>query len=209
MKQEKTHDIALMRYSIITPLISGLQDNYSSHEAFFRDTSVRRVTAPDGSTKHFAPTAIKKWYNNYNRGGFDALVPSSRLDLGKPRKLDDELKQQIRYLKTNYPRMSASALFRHLHDNGSIKPGELSESTVNRYLNLLAVEMKTTTNQDMRRYERPHINEVWCGNSSVGPYFKTADGKKHKVYIIVLIDDANHTHILKERSMILFLYNFC
>lgn len=48
MKQEKTHDIALMRYSIITPLISGLQDNYSSHEAFFRDTSVRGITAPDG-----------------------------------------------------------------------------------------------------------------------------------------------------------------
>lgn len=104
--------------------------------------------------------------------------------------------------------MSASALFRHLHDNGSIKPGELSESTVNRYLNLLAVEMKTTTNQE-RRYERLHINEVWCGDSSVGPYFKTADGKKHKVYIIALIDDANHTHILKERRMILFLYNFC
>lgn len=25
---------------------------------------------------------------------------------------------------------------------------------------------------DMRRYERPHINEVWCGDSSAGPYLK-------------------------------------
>ena len=87
--------------------------------------------------------------------------------------------------------MSAAAIHRQLQANGSIKAGSVSESTVNRYVNQLALEMKTTTNRDMRRYERPHINEVWCGDSSVGPYLKTIDGKKHKVYIIALIDDAS------------------
>ena len=43
----------------------------------------------------------------------------------------------------------------------------------------------------MRRYERAHVNEVWCGDSSVGPYLKTKDGRKHKVYVIALIDDAS------------------
>ena len=43
----------------------------------------------------------------------------------------------------------------------------------------------------MRRYERPHINEVWCGDSSVGPRFTDKDGKKHRIYIIALIDDAS------------------
>lgn len=191
MTQEQTHDIALMRYSVIAPLISGLQDQYPSHEAFFRDASARGISAPDGTTKHFAPTTIKKWYNHYSKGGFDALIPSSRADLGKPRKLDDELQEQIRYLKTNYPRISASAIYRQLQDNGSIRPDDLSESTVNRYLNVLAIELKTTNNPDMRRYERPHINEVWCGDSSVGPSLKTDDGKKHRIYIIALIDDAS------------------
>ena len=32
----------------------------------------------------------------------------------------------------------------------------------------------------MRRYERPHINEVWCADTCVDPYLKTDDGKKHK-----------------------------
>ena len=50
---------------------------------------------------------------------------------------------------------------------------------------------KLTNNQDMRRYERPHINEVWCGDSSAGPYLKLPDGKKHRVYVIALIDDAS------------------
>lgn len=64
--------------------------------------------------------------------------------------------------------MSAAAIFRQLKDNGSIRNGEVSESTITRYIRLLSIEMKTTGNPDMRRYERPHINEVWCGDSSVG-----------------------------------------
>jgi len=191
MNQNKTNEVALMRYSIIAPLISGLSEQYASKEAFFRDASLKGVLAPDGTLKHFAPSSIKRWYNHYNQDGFESLIPSSRSDSGKPRKLDDDLQQQIKYLKSNYPRMSAAAIFRQLRENGSILSDELSESTINRYLKRLAFEMKTTTNHDMRRYERPHINEVWCGDTSVGPYLKTEDGKKHKVFIIALIDDAS------------------
>ena len=191
MNQEKKQAIALMRYSAIAPLITGLSDDFKSLTAFFNNASVKGVIHPDGTVKHYAPGTIEKWYRNYKEAGFDALIPTGRVDQGKPRKLDDDLQEQIRYLKTNYPRMSASAIYRQLRDNGSIKNGEVSESTVNRYINLIAVQMKTTTNQDMRRYERAHINEVWCGDSSVGPYLKTSDGKKHKVYIIALIDDSS------------------
>ena len=191
MEQNQKHEIALMRYSVISPLITGLQEDYPSLEAFFRDASVKGVAAPDGSVKRYAPGTIESWYRAYKSGGFDALLPTGRSDAGKPRKLDDDLQEQIRYLKVNYPRMSAAAIYRQLQDNGSIRQGEISESTINRYINLLALELKTTNNQDMRRYERPHINEVWCGDSSVGPYLKTPDGKKHKLYIIALIDDAS------------------
>lgn len=191
MEQDKKQDIALMRYSVISPLITGLQEDFPSLDAFFRDASLKGVTAPDGSVRKYAPGTIEKWYRAYKQGGFDALLPAGRSDAGKPRKLDDGIQEQIRYLKTNYPRMSAAAIYRQLQDNGSIRHGEISESTINRYINLLALELKTTTNQDMRRYERPHINEVWCGDSSVGPCLKTPDGKKHKLYIIALIDDAS------------------
>ena len=191
MDQQKQHDLALMRYSVIAPLVTGLSDDYTSLEAFYRDASAKGVIHPDGSIKHYAPGTIEKWYRNYKQDGFDALIPTNRADLGVPRKLDEQLQEQILYLKTNYPRMSSSAIYRQLKDNGSIKAGELSESTVNRFVNVISIQLKTTTNQDMRRYERPHINEVWCGDSSVGPYLTTSDGKKHKVYIIALIDDAS------------------
>ena len=35
MDQQKQHDIALMRYSVIAPLITGLSDDYSSLERQF------------------------------------------------------------------------------------------------------------------------------------------------------------------------------
>lgn len=191
MEQEKKNSIALMRYSVIAPLITGLSDNYDSLAAFFLDASAKGVPHPDGTLKHYSPATIERWYRIYKDKGFDALIPTGRANLGLPRKLDHELQEQIRYLKTNYPRMSASAIYRQLRDNGSIKYGDVSQSTVNRYVNLIALQAKTTTKHDMRRYERPHINEVWCGDTSVGPYLKTPDGKKHKVFIIALIDDAS------------------
>lgn len=191
MNQKKIQSIALMRYSAISPLISGTGNDYVSLDAFFRAVSDKGILHPDGHLKHYAPATIEKWYRKYLKLGFDSLQPTSRADHGQPRKLDIELQEQIKYLKSNYPRMSSSSIYRQLRENGSITHGQVSESTINRYVNLFASQMKTTTNPDMRRYERPHINEVWCGDSSVGPYLKTHDGKKHKVYIIALIDDAS------------------
>ena len=146
MEQDKKHEVALLRYSVIAPLITGLQEDYPSLSAFFRDASVKGITAPDGSVRKYAPDTIENWYRAYKSGGFDALVPAGRSDAGKPRKLDDDLQEQIRYLKVNYPRMSAAAIYRQLQDNGSIRQDEISESTINRYINQLALELKTTNN---------------------------------------------------------------
>lgn len=191
MDQDKKHDIALMRYSAIAPIISGLDGEYVSLNAYFRDVAVRGVKAPGGNIKHFAAGTIEKWYLAYKHGGFDALVPASRADVGVPRKLDSEIQEKIRYFKKNYPRMSSAAIHRQLNSDGSTLKGEVSESTVNRFVKQLELEEQYSSARDMRRYERPHINEVWCADTCVGPYLKTDDGKKHKVYIIAMIDDAS------------------
>ena len=55
----------------------------------------------------------------------------------------------------------------------------------------MILQERFADSRQLRRYERPHINEVWCGDSSAGPYLKTEDGRKHRVYVIALIDDAS------------------
>ena len=191
MDDNKKQAVALMRYSAISPAITGALDNYGSLNACFRDISARGIKAPDGSIRHYAVTTMEKWYAAYKKHGFDALVPTSRSDCGTSRKIDDALEEEIRYLQHTYPRLSAAAIYRQLQDKGSIRKGELSEATILRFINQMSLREQLTNNQDLRRYERPHINEVWCGDSSVGPYLKTSDGKKHKVYVMALIDDAS------------------
>ena len=191
MNQEKQQAIALMRYGAIAPLIAGLDEDYPSKTAFYTELSTKGLVGPDGRIHHYAPSTIEKWYLDYQNHGFDALIPKGRSDAGMSRKLDDELQERIRYFKTNYPRMSAAAIYRQLKNDGSIISGQVSESTVCRFVNQLQIELRQTPNRDMRRYERPHINEVWCGDSSVGPRLTDADGKKHRIYIIALIDDAS------------------
>jgi len=191
MDQETKHDKALMRYSVIAPAILGLSDEYPTLTAFFRDASEKGVVTPDGKRKVYAPQTIERWYRDYKSGGFEALVPGNRSDIGKSRKLDEDVQERIKYLKTSYPRMSATDIYLKLIEDGDITKNDVSLSTVNRFIKNQAIVERTTNNQDMRRYERPHINEVWCGDSSVGPYIKLDDDRKHRVYIIALIDDAS------------------
>lgn len=112
MKQEKQQEIALMRYGAIAPLIAGLNENYPSKTAFYTEISEKGIIGPDGKLHHYAPATIEKWYLDYQTHGFHALVPKGRSDVGRSRKLDEELQERIRYLKTNYPRMSAAAIYR-------------------------------------------------------------------------------------------------
>lgn len=122
--------------------------------------------------------------------GFDGLAPKVRADRSKHRKVDDDIINQISYLVDEYPRLPATLIYQKLRDNGTIKAGELSLSTVNRIVNSIKKDKNIIRNKDMRRYEREHVNEVWCGDSSVGPYIRI-NGKKERTYIIALINDAS------------------
>ena len=135
MDQNKKQAIALMRYSAIAPVIAGTQDDYESMSAYFRAASAKGIAAPDGQIRHYSPSTIHSWYLDYKHGGFDSLIPAGRSDCGVSRKIDDELQEEIRYLKHTYPRLSAAAIYKQLQDKGSIKSGQLSESTICRFIN--------------------------------------------------------------------------
>ena len=191
MTEKERNDIALFRYGILAPLITGTWDGESSNSGFFRHASTKTYITPDGIETTVAHGTMERWFYDYKRLGFDGLLPKSRSDMGKSRKLDEDIKEQIRYLKEEYRRIPSTLIHQKLIENGTIKPKEVSLSTITRYVNQLMLEKKYTNNTDMRRYEREHINEVWCGDSTVLAPRLIVDGKKHKTYIIALLDDAS------------------
>lgn len=191
MKQEQQQAVALMRYAAIAPIVTGLDEGYPSMQAYYEEVSAKGLTGFDGHIHHFAPSTIERWYLDYKNQGFDALIPKARADAGKSRKLDSDIQEQIRHLKRSYPRMPAAAIYRQLRENGTLAHGQASVSTVCRFVNQVSEELRQSPDRDMRRYERPHINEVWCGDSSFGPKLAGTDGRKRRLYIIALIDDAS------------------
>lgn len=190
MTHDEKHDIALMRYSAIAPVINESLPPGQSLHSYFVSAAEHPYTLPNGHTKKFSPATIERWYREYKKEGFDGLIPAGRKDAGKTRSLDDDAKEFIRYMKETYPRMPATVIYRQMLESGVCTRNSVSESTVNRFVNQFMTDRRMTNNRDMRRYERPHINEVWCGDSSVGPRLNV-DGTKKKVYIIALIDDAS------------------
>ena len=124
------------------------------------------------------------------KSGFEGLFPKTRSDNDQQRKIDEDIADQILYIKKSYPRLPATLIRQKLIDNGTIKPSDLSLSTITRFIKKNTGKTLPEDKKDRRRYERAHINEVWCGDSCTGPYLRM-NGKKVKTYVIALIDDAS------------------
>lgn len=189
MTEDERINIALFRYGVINPLIANTAEGASKNE-FYREAATKTYQDQRGKSIKISSPTIQRWYYYYEKDGFDGLKPQKRKDKGSFRKLDTDIMRQIDFLKSEYPRIQATLIYEKLLQNGTITKKDVSLSSITRYIKKLKTEKSYTTNKDMRRYERAHINEVWCGDSSVGPYLKL-DGKKYRTYIIALIDDAS------------------
>lgn len=190
MTDEKRQQLALMRYGIIAPVVCHTLPEGTSNHSYFEQAAQTPYTDPDGKVRYFSVKTFERWYYFYRTAGFDGLLKQPRDDSGKSRKIDADIYEQIKYLKEKYPRIPSTEILRQLISTGTVKEGELSLSTVTRCVNKIVEQQKLPVGADMRRYERPHINEVWCGDSCVGPKV-IIEGAKRRIYIIALIDDAS------------------
>ena len=190
MTEEKRKEYALMRYGIIAPAVCNMIPEGKSRKKYFEEIAEKTYTDPDGKPVRFAASTMERWLYSYEESGFDALIRQPRSDKGKSRKIDDDIYEQVNYMKENHPRMPATEIHRQLVENGTISEKDLSLSTVTRCVNRIVLERDLPVYADMRRYERPHINEVWCGDTCVGPRI-TMEGGKRRIYVLALIDDAS------------------
>ena len=190
LTSDKRQNIALLRYRIIGPLIGRLDLDGISKASFFKDASKKTYLDDNHVEFTVSEHTLKRWYYNYQQKGLDGLVPERRVDSGTYRKIDDDIFEQIRYLKSEYPKISAKIIYDKLAENGTINKKEISLSTINRCVNKIKLNNDAPINKDRKRYEREHINEVWAADTLYGPYITVA-GKKVRTYVIAVQDDAS------------------
>jgi len=190
MNEDEKNNIALFRYGIIAPLVTGtMNESITTHKGFFEHASTKTYQYINGKEIKVSDGTIERWYLNYRKKGFEALKPVSRTDFGHTRKLSVDLQDKIIELKNKYPKTSVTTIYEMLRQEGLIDYKEVSLSTVNRFVNQMIKDQKVPT-KEMKRYEKEFINEVWYGDTTYSSYVMV-DSKKTRTYVIALMDDAS------------------
>ena len=102
--QKEQMEVAQMRFGIIAPLVQGTYTDVSM-AAYCRRVAQTSQRLPDGRIFQYKPKTIAKWYQLYEKGGMEALIPRTRCDKGGTRVISDESEREIHRLKKEYPRL--------------------------------------------------------------------------------------------------------
>lgn len=195
MDENLRQSIALFKYSLIAPLLTNTFTQPTAKE-YLEEVSAKKYNTPQGS-KEYAPATIKEWLRLYRKFGIDGLYPKIRSDKGKPRSLSDDVKEFIVSSKINSPKRSAKSIYQELIAKGYVDYDEISLSTVQRYISKSNLSSKKLERVERLAFEFEFPNECWQSDISVGPYLNI-DGKKHKTYIIAMLDDSTRLIIHAE-----------
>lgn len=187
-RDKAKNDIALFRYGLISSLINNTYEE-KSKEDYFRKVAMKTYELNDKEIK-FRVSTIKKWYLDYQKLGFNGLIPKTRTDLNTSRKLTLEAQDKIIEYKKNYPHISGTLIYQKLIQNGYINEFDVSKSTVLKFIRDNYLLFADDGKIDRRAFEMEFANQMWDADTSHGPYL-TINGKKIKTYLIAIIDDAS------------------
>ena len=180
-------EIAQFRFALIAPVIQGLFTD-SSRTAYYKRITESPLTFPDGSVKEIRYKTLEKWVSNYQRYGFDALMPTERSDKGSTRVLSDIAIEEIFRLKQEFPRLNATQIHSHLIQNGFI-PASVNVCAVQRFIKHNDLKSARNPNlRDRKAFEEDAFGKMWQADTCFFPYV-TEDGKSHRVYAVCIIDD--------------------
>ena len=180
-------EMAQFKFALIAPVIQDLFPD-ASRAAYYKRVTEKPLTFPDGTVKMVSYKTLEKWVSNYQRFGFNALMPTARSDKGTTRALSDTAIEEIFRLKQQFPRLNATQIHGQLVSNGFI-PATVSVCAVQRCIK--RNDLKGARNPNMRdrkAFEEDAFGKMWQTDTCYFPYI-TENGKSRRVYAVCIIDD--------------------
>ena len=200
--------VALFRYGLIAELLqlpAGSRGLY----ALLRDKASRSYTIPGSRRTRVAVETLRHWLKDYRRGGFEALAPKPRADLGQSRALPQPVAEALLGLKEQQPHLSVPQLIAAvMRQQAGNRPGgadsaagesapaaEPAASTVYRLLKRAGLLDKDSTAvpdaQDRRRFAFEQPGQLWMSDVMHGPSVGIPGSRmRRKTYLIAFLDDA-------------------
>ena len=189
---EQRQAIALFRYGVIADLVH-LPLGSPGITAQLQEKAEKVYSIPGTRRTRVAAETMRDWLKHYRRGGFDALLPKPRADLGQARRLPAAAAKLLVAIKEQNAKLSVRLVIEQARQTGQLPVDlPLPPSTVHRLLSregLMAKTLDQPGGIDRRRFAFQYAGELWMSDVMHGP--KVADGRRQrKTYLIAFIDDA-------------------
>lgn len=192
MTEDQRQKVALFRFGVIGPLISG-ELFHGERKKKIWELSRRHYAIPYSRRTCIGFGTIEEWLSNYRRKGFEGLLPSVRSDRGNIRALSEAQRNELVNLKIEHPKMSAQTIIESLVARNKLRPNEIAPASVYRlFQQQIPRRMANKTGKEQKRFVHRYPNDCWQADTMHGPYIKDNDtGKARKTYLIAFIDDAS------------------
>lgn len=187
--EQMKHEVALLKFSLIAPIVAGTY-RQPSKTRYYYETCEQEHLLPNGKRVKFAPMTLKKWYWQYMNGGLEALIPKTRIDIGKSRVLSEDVCKQIHAYRGQFPYITGKKIYEKLIEDGYLNKTEASADTIYRYLKAADLTKEGMSPQECLAFEFEHANDCWQADTTMGPTI-ILDGKHRQTYLIAFIDDAS------------------
>lgn len=190
MNNKENIEIASIRLALIAPAVNNTYTE-GSKIAYFRRVAINPVKLPNGRSVIYSPGTLANWESDYNRHGFDALIPKERSDVGQTRKLSDVAMEEIYSLKATFPRINATLIYHKLIEDGIIKERDVSLSTIQRFIKNNDLKSARNINiKDRKAFEEEFAGGMYQGDTCYGPFIRE-NSVRRRTYLIMLIDDKS------------------
>jgi len=189
-------EIANAKFSMIAPVTNGVLNGNEARE-YLEKMSDKVVDMPHYGPRRYQLKTLKRWIYQYQAVGIDALIPGYRNDKNVPRKISEQMEQDLIFEYINNEGISITLLYEQMVKCGKISPKSLSLPTVYRFFakddtkqKIKSLRTAAGEEKEMRRFSHSRINELWIIDVLYGPMIKY-NGKKAQSYLIAIIEDCS------------------
>lgn len=180
--------MGLFRFGLIAPLTTGTYTERSMAE-YARNISETPVKHPDGTERCVPAKTLLRWYRDYKREGMAGLIPKAREDSGTFRTLSDSVKERIRAIRAEFPRINCVVMREKLIEEDTLSP-QVGVRTIQRYVRTLKDTQPLPGEvKDRKAYEAPYPGAFWLADTKYYPRMVDEFGRERRCYMIAIIDD--------------------
>ncbi len=203
MTQKDREQVAAGRFHIIAPIVNRATPmNHGEVSAWFREAVQKTWThEPYWRDKHFGLRTLERWKQQYERGGFEGLMPAT-----PPKRpvtaIPEPVLRQAEAIRLEMPKLSVETILYLLHKEHGVVRGSVNPSTLARHFRregLTRQRMSDEKNRQygFRRFEAEAPMQLWQSDFQHTLYLPDPlNPNKRKLAKLCLILDDHSRYVV-------------